>query len=190
MYWFKQARVAECRIDVAARRESHAADDDRRKIGENVTKQIAGDDNIETLGPAYELHHRAIDEQRFGLNLRVILRHRRKNFVPQNHAVALRVALRNGGDSLTRTCDGLLKRGADDSLATAPREDGSLNSNVVVRALIDATADIGVLPLGVLAKHEHVDRAGCFAVQRTVYAVVQVGGTQTDTLIETPSNRQ
>ena len=74
--------------------------------------------------------------------------------------------------------------------AAAPGEDRRLNGNVVVRALIDATADVGVLALGVFAKHEHVDRAGGLASQRAVHAVVQIRGTETDALIEAPANRE
>ena len=60
----------------------------------------------------------------------------------------------------------------------------------MARALIDTTADVGVLALGVLTKDEHVDRAGHLAVQRAVHAVVQIRGTQANALVEAAANRQ
>ena len=55
---------------------------------------------------------------------------------------------------------------------------------------MDVAADRGVLPLGVLAIDEHVNRAGRLVAQGRLHPLEQISRPQVDVLLEAPPHRQ
>jgi len=122
MHRLKHAGPPACRVDVAARSQPHASHDDCRQVGQDVAEQIAGDHHVERLGTPHKFHHRPVDQQRFGGHVGKLAGDCRKAFIPQHHAVTLRVALGDRGQFLARPRACLLERRSNDPLAAAARE--------------------------------------------------------------------
>ena len=80
-------------IDVGTGGQAHAADHDGRQVGQYVSEEIAGDNNIEGFGSTDKFHHGAINQQRLRLDSRKIGSDLLEDLVPQHHAISLGVAL-------------------------------------------------------------------------------------------------
>src|SRR5262249_62142967 len=63
---FEHAGVGPLRVDVGAGGHAHAAGDDGAQVGEDVAEEVAGDDDVEDLRLADEVHGGGVDEEASG----------------------------------------------------------------------------------------------------------------------------
>ena len=130
-------------------------------------------------------------KQGTGLDVRVLCRNVVERFVPDDHAVAERVRLGDGGDVLGAVPSaGGLECVADDALAAPSGEDGGLDAELVRGVGIHEPTDVGILALGVFADHEDVYVAGLVALDGTVYALVQDTWPLANVLVKGASDRE
>ena len=141
-------------------------------------------------GRRNKLHHRTVDQQRVGFDLRELAGDFCEDFVPQHHSIALGIAFGGRGDMFlgARLC--FFESGPDNAFAAAPGEHGRLDGDVVGLVLVDPAANVGVLPFGIFAIDEHVDRVGRFVTQGAFDSRVEARRAEANKLIEPPANRQ
>ena len=124
---------------------------------QDVAEEVRGHDHVEAPGAADQLHGRGVDQDRRGLDLRELRRHLAEDAVPERHAVALGVGLRDGGDGAPLQRARLLEGEADDALGAAAGEDRGLHRDLGLGAAVDGPPDLRVFALRVLAHEDDVD---------------------------------
>ncbi len=110
--------------------------------------------------------------------------HLREHALPQRVALRHGVALVRHADTGQPTCPRELERVPDDPMHALVGVDLFLNRDLVRRARLEAPADAGVQPLGVLAKHDEPHVGGAASLQRTQPLVEQDDGPVVDVEVE------
>src|SRR5579862_8070962 len=99
---------------------------------------------------AHEMRGQNINVELIGTDVRKFLGDGGKSFVPERHGVNDAVRFR-GGSHVRFSRARQIKRVAQDSVQTALREDGLLQSHLVVGAAENSAADVGVFAFIVFA---------------------------------------
>src|SRR6266850_8571123 len=71
------------RIDIGGGRDAHPPDELRREVGQDVTEQVAGHDDVELARVLDELHRSGVDEQMTRLRLWVLCGDRLPALLPE-----------------------------------------------------------------------------------------------------------
>src|ERR1700733_10596131 len=104
-----------------------------------------------------------------GANLRIVLRHGRKSFIPEGHGIDNSVRLRRRGNMPSASfCQ--LERVAHDAVAPAPGKDRLLNRKFIHRAPVEAAANFRVLAFGILPYDIKIDLARLEVLYRSFHA--------------------
>src|SRR5262249_28469775 len=145
------------RVDVPARGDADAAGDGRGEVGDDVTEEVVGDDDVEALGLGDQEDGGRVDVQVVGGDLGVLRGHPVEGVRPQVAREGQHVVLVDQGELLARAGLGAGERVTDDSLDAVGRVDGDLGGDLVLGARADGAAVAGVRALGALADHDEVD---------------------------------
>ena len=86
------------------------------EIGDDVAEHVVGDDHVEALGLADQLHRQGVDEEVAGLDLRILGGHLVEAPLPEIVAVAHDVRLVGHADLARLVRSRVFERGADDPL--------------------------------------------------------------------------
>ena len=149
------------------------------------------DHDVETLGPPDEVHGRGVHQQGLGLDVGEIGRHFVECAVPQDHAVPLRVRLRDRGDALLLIAAHREFEGeAHDALDAAAGKNGGLDRDFIGLVLVHEAADLRVLALGVLADDDEVDVAAFRFRERRLDSRIEIRRANVRVLIEGAPDRQ
>ena len=111
-------------------------------------------------GSLHQEHRQRVDVEMTCLDVRILRLHLREHALPQRVALRHGVALVRHADTRQAACPRELERVPDDPIHALVGVDLFLNRDLVRRARLEAPADAGVQPLGVLAKHDEVDVGG------------------------------
>ena len=76
-------------VGIQRRGRQHAdrAGEHRRLVGQDVAEHVAGDDHVELLRIAHELHRRVVDVHVRELHVGIVLAHRADDFAPQDRRI-------------------------------------------------------------------------------------------------------
>ena len=171
------------RVDVGARRDAEASRNRRADVGEDVAEEIRRDDHVERLRVRDHPRGERVDVILRGSRPPVVLPHDLRDLVPEHHRVRSALDL----VALASILRGRFARARSRSAGSArcrAREDAGLLRHLVRRADVDASADAGVLALGVLAHADHVDVARAAVGERRGEPGEQPHRPQVDVLIE------
>ena len=115
-----------------------------------------------------------------------------KDFVPQGHAVLLRIRLRDAGDFVPSTRQRQVERKADNPLATLLGKQAGLNGNCLARSAAGqiSAANAGVLALGIFAHDDPIHGVSSRVLERTGYAGQQADWSDIGVLIEALADGQ
>ena len=78
-------RVSLFGIKIGSGGKTHAALKHGTQIGNNITEQVRGHDDIKRFRIFYHPHGQGIHQRHIGFDVRVILCHLSKNLIPENH---------------------------------------------------------------------------------------------------------
>jgi hypothetical protein len=95
VYGLEHARVLALRIQIGRWRDTDGPSNCGTEIGEDIAKQIAGNDNIEPIGVQYEMRSQDIDMVLIGTYIGILFGNGAKALVPIRHRVD--DAIRLGG---------------------------------------------------------------------------------------------
>ena len=153
-------------------------------------KRFDADDDVEVLRPPHQIHARGVDQQRLGADVGVVARDLREHAIPEGHAEALRVRLRDRREPLAVPAAREIEREPDDALGPVPGEDRRLHRDFVRPAGVEKAADLRVLALGVLTHDDEIDVAALPAGERARHARVEHRRPHAGVLIEPAADRQ
>ena len=191
MYRLEHRGEPALRVDIAAGGNAQAAGYDGPDVGQDVPEQVAGDHDVECVGPPDEVHAGGVHQQRPGLDIGIALRHRLEGPVPDQHAVALGIGLGHRGYVPRFAApSGKIEGVGYHPLATPPGEDTRLNTDFLGEAHILEASHVRVLALGILSDHHHVDVARAPPSQGRCDAGVEDTWTLADVLIEGAADGQ
>src|SRR4051812_27548149 len=176
------------RIQVRGGRDAERAGERRSQVGKNVGVQVARDDRVD--GSRLEHHPRGhrIHEDAIRLHVRVFRGDFVKDFIPQHHAVALRVRLGDERQVLARPFARQLEGEAVDPFHAGTREHGNFGGNFIFEPGMNSSARARVLALGVLADDDPVDLA-CISQVRSD-SREETRGADVGVLVEALADRQ
>ena len=143
------------RVEVGGRSQADPAGHGTAEIGEDVTEQVVGDDDVVALGPVDEVNAGRIDMVVRGLDLGVLLRDRVEGALPQ-------VTRKGQHIGFVHECQvllaghGQLEGVTNTPLHTVTGIDRSLRGDLVRRVLAEEAAFTGVGALCVLANHDEI----------------------------------
>ena len=186
---FEHVRIIVLLVDVARGRETEAAGDDGGDVGRDVAEEVRGDDDVELVRAANQVHRGAVDEQAVDLDFGELSRDFLDDVVPEDHRVGLCVRFGDRGE-VALAFGRRLEGAADDAFGALPGEQTRLDGDFVVEAVVFATADVRVLALGVLAVDDEVDVAALVAPERALDALEQLVRALADVLVEPLPNRE
>src|SRR5947207_81215 len=127
MYRLEHAWVVSVGIEICAGRNAERASQSRAEVRQNVRKQIRSDDYFQRLRFEDKAGCHRVDQPLFSLNLWIVGCDEREHFVPQRHAVLLRIRLRDTGHLVASPGQCQIERETDDPLAAFFSEQTGLN---------------------------------------------------------------
>lgn len=146
--------------------------------------QVGRDDGIDTLGVQDHTGGHGIDQHLVHSDIGEVPGNLLGHLVPEDHPVALGIALGHDGQELARALLGRLEGKAHDALDAVAREDGDLGRAFPGLAGVRAAALTGVLTLAVLADDDPVEIAGVAFAQGRLRAAEDPGWSHIGVLLE------
>ena len=174
-------------IDVAARRDAHAALHHAGQIGNDVAEHIGRDNHVVILGILHDPHATGVDVVVVGFDVGIVGRYFLEGSPPEVVARGEHVGLGDQREPFALgvvAFAGVFERIANTAFATAAGVDGRLRGDLVRRALVHEAAGAAVEVLGVFAHHDEVDVVGPFSCQRGLDAGEQFDWSEVDVLIQ------
>ena len=156
MYRLEHRRKTTVGVDVATRGQTDSASDRRGQIGQDVTKQVVGHDDVKARRVGDQEDRRSVDMHVVGDDAGIFAGHRIEDAVPQPSGVDQDVVLVDQGDLVAasgRTLEGV----ADDSLHSVPSVDAHFRCDLVGGAGPYQPAIAAVQALGALPNDHKVD---------------------------------
>jgi hypothetical protein len=181
---FEHRRKFPLGIKVRSRRDAERTGERRSQIGENIRVQVGRHDGVESA--RFEGHTRShgIDQHFVPSNIREVLRHLGRDFIPHDHAVALCVGFRHHGQQLARPRTGQLESKAHDTRHACAGVNGNFRSDFVGLTAMRAAALPGVFSLGIFAHDHPIEIFGRNCPQGTFNAGENPGRTHVGVLVE------
>ena len=146
--------------------------------------QVCRHDRIQAFGLQHHAGCHRINQHLVNSHIRELGLQLLGNLVPEDHAVALRVALGDDGQHLARTLLGSLKREPHDSLHAVAREDRDFGGDLPGLSLVRSATLPGVLAFAVLADNHPVEVAGLALAQRRLSPAEHSGRTHVGVLLQ------
>lgn len=126
----------------------------------NGTYQITGDYRIDTFGLQHHSGSHSVHQHLIDLDLRKLPSDLNSDFIPEHHAIALRITLRHHGQVLARSFGSSLKRKPHNTLNSMARENRRLCSYFPWESTVRTSSLSGIFPLTVLPYNHPVQVAG------------------------------
>ena len=145
--------------DVRSGREAQTPDESRNLIGENVAKEIGGDDDVEAFRMEHEVHRHRVDDALLELDASRIVTRDHAALVEEESLRELEnVRLVHERHLATAVLHGVVERVPDDPLRALSRDDRDrLGRGAGIVADLDVMLDADVEPFGVLANEHQIE---------------------------------
>src|SRR6267154_3277228 len=177
-------------MNVSRRRKTQAAGKLRSQIADDVSKQIAGNDDVELSRVADNLHRQSVNVEMPGINVCILLAYLPKNSLPEVVGEGHGVGFVAHADALQAVQPGVFERVTDNALHTFARVHVFLNRYFVRRVFLEESADPHIQALGVLAKHRQTDVFLSSVAQGRQSVVEQLDGARVDIEVQLEAQTQ
>lgn len=152
--------------------------------------QVGSNNGIQAFRLQHHASSHSINKHLVNSDIREIHSNGLGNLIPENHTVALSIALSDNSQELTRTLLGGLKSEAHNSLNTVSGEDGDLSSDFPRLTSMRAATLAGVLALAVLTNNNPVKVTVLAVAQRRLSAAEDSCWADIGVLLEGLANGQ
>lgn len=148
------------------------------------TYQVCGNNRVQRSRVEHHPSRHGVHKHLVELDVRELLCNAQDNLVPQNHSVALRVALGHIGKVLPGPALRSLESKTRKALDAMARENGDFGGSLPGPAAVRAASLAGVLALAVLADDDPVQVAGAAVAQRRLGATEDLCRSDVGVLLE------
>ena len=169
-------------VDISRGRKADTAGDGSRLIGQDVAKEVIGDDDIEATRIGHHVNRCSVNVAVVNADLRVFAPHFLDDAAPQATSEDQHIVLVDQGEVVSRTGCCLFECVAHQALHAKGRVDGDLLCDLVNRALTQGSTVSGVQAFGALAHDDEINIAG--VGQRGRDARVVVRGAQIHVMVQ------
>ena len=145
------------RVDAPRRRQTHASDQPRAQIAQDVAEHVVGDDDAEILRLEQEVLAQGVDEVVLPFHVGEFLRRLPEYALPQAVRVDDGAVLVRHGHLGVAVFARVLEGVAADARDALVRVDVLLDGDLIRRPLLEVAAHAHVQPFGVLAHDDEVD---------------------------------
>lgn len=146
--------------------------------------QISGDYRVQQGGFLYHSHCHSINQYPVTGDLRVFRKQSVENLIPENHAVTLRITLRNHGETLAGPRTGCFECEAHGPLNARLSVDCNVSGDRVWRSHVGGAPLAGVFSLAILADNDPVNVVGAASSKRRLDSGDDVDWPNVDVLIK------
>lgn len=178
------------RMEVAGGCQPNPALELGTEVRDNVTEEIVGHNDVELVGSPHHLHGQDIHVEMTALDSRILRCDLFVDPLPEVVSVPHRVGFVGHAHVLETMLVGMLVGRADDALHAFAGVQLGLDGHLIGSAAFELSANAGVEPLGVLAKHHEVDVLGTAVFQRGVAGIQELAGPVVDIEVELESGAE
>ena len=169
-------------VDISRGRKANTTGDGSRLIGQDVTKEIVSNDDIEAAWISHHVDRCGVNVTVVDADLRVFAAHFLDNPAPQPTGEDQHIVLVDQCEVVSRTGCCLFKCVAHQALNAKGRVDGDLLCDLVNRTLAQGSAVSGIKAFSALAHDDEINVSGVRQRGRDTRVVVR--GAQIDIVVQ------